>query len=138
MSKSVPDDVRQLVAERAGYRCEYCLVPDDVTFIPHQVDHIIAQKHRGRATLDNLAYACALCNHRKGSDLASYDEQTDRVVSLYHPRRDQWGDHFRLEGSVIVPLTAVGRVTVGLLQLNRPSLQAEREQLRRLNRLSTP
>ena len=138
MSKSLPDDVRQLVAERASYRCEYCLVPADLTFIPHQIDHIIAQKHRGHSTLDNLAYACALCNKRKGSDVASYDELTERVVPLYHPRRDTWNDHFRLDGAIIAPLTPEGRATVTLLQLNRPSLVAERELLRRENRLPTP
>jgi len=97
MSKSLPDDVRQLVAERAGYRCEYCLIPDDLAFVPHHIDHIIAQKHRGRSTLDNLPFACALCNKRKGSDVESYDELTDRIVPLYHPRRHTWSDHFRLE-----------------------------------------
>lgn len=126
MSSSLPADVRRLVAERAGFRCEYCLVPDSLTFAPHEIDHIIALKHGGGSKLDNLAYSCAVCNKRKGSDVASYDRQTDRVIALYHPRRDSWGEHFQLEGARIVPLTERGRVTVDLLRLNRPTRLAER------------
>jgi hypothetical protein len=127
MSKSIPDDVRQMVAERAGYRCKYCLIPESQAFIPHQIDHVIAQKHRGKSTLDNLAYSCALCNKRKGSDVASFDEETEQVVPLYNPRRDVWAEHFRLDGIMIEPVSPTGRVTVLLLQLNRPSLLAERQ-----------
>jgi 5-methylcytosine-specific restriction endonuclease McrA len=110
MSKSIPDDVRQMVAERAGYRCEYCLIPESQVFIPHQIDHIIAQKHRGKSTLDNLAYSCALCNKRKGSDVASFDEETDQVVPLYNPRRNVWAEHFRLDGVSIQPISPTGRL----------------------------
>jgi 5-methylcytosine-specific restriction endonuclease McrA len=129
MSKLIPDDVRQMVAERADYRCEYCLIPESQAFIPHQIDHVIAQKHRGKSTLDNLAYSCALCNKRKGSDVASYDEETEQVVPLYNPRRDVWAEHFQMDGAVIEPVSPTGRVTVLLLQLNRPTLLAERQLL---------
>ncbi len=138
MSNPLPDDVRQLVAERAGFCCEYCLIPDSQSFIPHQIDHIIARKHRGQSTLDNLAYSCALCNKRKGSDIASWDELTDQIVPLFHARHDVWSDHFRLDGATIEPLSPVGRVTVQLLQLNRPVLLAERELLIALELLTTP
>lgn len=127
MSSSLPADVRQLVAERADYRCEYCLIREADSFLAFQIDHIIALKHRGPSKLDNLAYCCALCNMRKGSDVASFDEESGRVVPLYHPRRDQWSDHFRLEGGQIHPLTDIGQVTVTLLQLNRSELIVERE-----------
>lgn len=129
MSSSLPADIHRLVAERAGFRCEYCLVPDSLTFAPHEVDHIIALKHGGRSLLDNLAYTCVICNRRKGSDVASFDIVTDRVVPLYHPRRDVWADHFQLDGARIVPRTPQGRATVSLLRLNRPSRLAERHLL---------
>jgi len=138
MTRSLPDDVRMLVAERADYRCEYCLIPEDDSFVPHQVDHIIARKHGGSSSLDNLAFCCALCNMRKGSDVASFDASTDRVVALYHPRRQVWSEHFRLAGIVIEPLTDAGRVTVALLQLNRAALLLEREFLARQGRLVIP
>lgn len=129
MSSSLPADVRRLVAERADFRCEYCLIPESQVFIPHQIDHVIAQKHGGGSTLDNLAYSCAPCNKRKGSDLASVDPETDQVTRFFHPRRDVWAEHFRLEEARIEPLTAIGRATVQLLQLNRPQLLIEREYL---------
>jgi hypothetical protein len=129
MSSSLPEDVRQMVAERAGYRCEYCLIPDSDSFLAFHIDHIIALKHRGRSVLTNLAYSCALCNMRKGSDVASFDEVTGRVVPLFHPRHDDWAEHFSLEHGVIAPRTDVGRVTVALLDLNHPHHVQERELL---------
>jgi hypothetical protein len=138
MGNPLPDDVRLLVAERASFRCEYCLIPEDQSFVPHQIDHIIALKHGGSSTLDNLAYSCALCNRRKGSDVASFDRQTDLVVPLFHPRRDVWNEHFRLVDNSVEPLTATGRVTVNLLRLNRHERLVERELLRRAGRLVPP
>jgi hypothetical protein len=138
VSSTLPADVRELVAERAGFRCEYCLVADSLTFAPHEIDHIIAVKHGGRSVLDNLAYACAICNRRKGSDVASFDRLSDRVVPLFHPRRDHWGDHFRLDGTRIEPLSAEGRVTVELLRLNRPSRLAERQLMLAAGALKPP
>ena len=138
MSRPLPDDVRILVAERADFRCEYCLITEEDSFVPHQVDHIIARKHGGSSRFDNLAFCCAMCNMRKGSDVASFDEQTDQVVPLFHPRRQVWSEHFRLAGALIEPLTDIGRVTVALLQLNRADLLVERELLIRQGRLVTP
>ncbi len=138
MSRPLPEDVRQLVAERAGYCCEYCLIPENLSFIPHQIDHIRALKHGGKSTLDNLAYSCALCNKRKGSDIASFDEINNQVVPLFNPRRDVWTEHFALDKASIMPISATGRVTVQLLQLNRPQLLADRELLLGLGLLNSP
>jgi hypothetical protein len=38
--------LRMAVRERAGYRCEYCLVPERVTFTEHEIDHVVAVKAR--------------------------------------------------------------------------------------------
>ncbi len=38
-------------------------------------------------------------------------------------------DHFKLDGALIVPLTAQGRVTVKIFQLNHPHRIAERLRL---------
>jgi len=53
---------------------------------------------------------------------------------LFNPRKHQWLDHFRLNGSQIEPLTAEGRVTMFLLRLNSSERLVERELLIRLNR----
>jgi len=36
----------------------------------HQIDHIIADQHKGATTLDNLALACLPCNNHKGPNIS--------------------------------------------------------------------
>jgi 5-methylcytosine-specific restriction endonuclease McrA len=121
--------MRNLVRRRARRRCEYCLLHDSDATVPHEPDHIIARKHRGPTTAANLAWACAACNGQKGTDIASIDTETEELVRLFHPRSDDWSSHFRLEGTVVVPLTGVARVTEFLLQLNRFDRLANRRWL---------
>jgi hypothetical protein len=87
--------------------------------LKHEVDHIIAEKHGGSSDEANLAYACAQCNRFKGSDLASIDPRSKKIIPLFNPRTDNWHDHFTLDGPIIVPLTESGRATERLLQLNQ-------------------
>lgn len=130
----IPQELRRLVSERAAGCCEYCLIPEKAVLFAHQIDHIIAEKHGGLTQADNLALSCAICNKYKGSDIASLDE--NEVVALFHPRRQRWDAHFQLQEAVIVPLTAQGRVTVKLLQLNRFERVAERRLLMRAGLLA--
>lgn len=65
-------------------------------------------KHGGHPRLDNLAYACAICNRRKGSDVASIDPLTGELVPVFNPRLQRWGDHFRLDAEWIIPITRTG------------------------------
>lgn len=39
------------VRRRAAGRCEYCLFPESASELPFHIDHIIAEKHGGRASL---------------------------------------------------------------------------------------
>jgi hypothetical protein len=123
---------RREVARGADYRCEYCRIHSDDTGFLHQVDHVVSRKHRGNSILENLAYACILCNRHKGSDIASLDPNIRKAVLLFHPRRDRWADHFRLNGGRIEPISAVGRVTVQLPRLNTSERLAERRLLQSL------
>jgi hypothetical protein len=84
--------------------------------------------------MDNLAYACLRCNAWKGSDIGSFDLETGCFVSLFNPRRQSWGDHFRLKGFVIEPLTAEGRVTARILRLNIDKRVVERRALMLIGR----
>ena len=118
--------LRRMVRERAGGCCEYCQTPEDFALVPHQIDHIISEKHGGQTVAANLALSCTLCNQHKGSDVAAIDPATGEPVALYHPRCDSWSDHFRPQTASIVALTPQGRATVRLLQLNRPERLAER------------
>jgi hypothetical protein len=42
--------LEQLVWERANGRCEYCQMSQEFDVLTFEVDHIIAQKHRGETT----------------------------------------------------------------------------------------
>ncbi len=114
----ISDSLRQQVITRANHRCEYCLIHQEDSLYVHEVDHIIAEKHRGETVSDNLCLACLDCNRHKGSDVASFDPETEAVTLLFNPRQQRWADHFRLDGARIVPLSPEGRVTVFVLKLN--------------------
>lgn len=122
----IPAELRRAVRLRARDCCEYCLIPESMTFATHEIDHVIAEKHGGPTEADNLALACTLCNGFKGSDLASIDAESGAIVPLFNPRRDRWVEHFRFENGLVEPLTASGRATVRLLQLNQPHRVEER------------
>ena len=96
VSNHISDDLRRLVAARAKYLCEYCLVHEEDTYFGCEVDHIISLKHGGPTTAENLAYACAFCNRQKGSDIGSILWQTGEFIRFFNPRTDRWADHFQL------------------------------------------
>ena len=125
----IPVALRRLVEERANQCCEYCQLPAGVAFFPHEVDHVIAEKHGGLTDADNLAFTCWRCNRHKGSDLGSFDPQTGAFSFLFNPRTQQWTEHFAFEGIALTGLTPEGRTTVKLLQLNNDERLAERQRL---------
>lgn len=126
MSSYVPAALRRLVTERAGGRCEYCRYPQQASFLTFEVEHIISEKHDGPTEPDNLALACPYCNSHKGTDLGSLDPEGGILTPFFHPRRQEWASHFRVEGAHILPLTPAGRVTVKILRFNDPDRIAER------------
>ena len=129
----IPAPLLAVLRERAKNRCEYCLLPEAYLSL-HEPDHIVAIQHHGPTTAENLALACFDCNRRKGPNLSSIDPITGRVSVLFHPRRDEWLEHFRLDGAEIVGLTAKGRATVELLQFNAPQRVRIRQELQRAGR----
>jgi hypothetical protein len=123
--------LRELVRLRAAGFCEYCRISERFTLAEHEIDHVIAVKHGGRTVVENLALCCTVCNRFKGSDIASIDPETGQLTPLFHPRLDLWDDHLEFRNGEILGLTARGRVTVRLLQMNRPMRIKERQLLRR-------
>ena len=121
--------LRQRVRERAGDRCEYCrLRQQHDPFHPFHVEHVVPRQHRGSDDFANLAWSCHQCNLHKGPNLAGLDPDTNEMVRLFDPRRHQWRDHFALDGPRIVGLTAAGRTTAWVLEMN----SEERTELRRV------
>jgi len=122
-------ELRQLVSDRAQGRCEYCLLHQDFSIYTHEVDHIIAQKHDGQTTADNLALSCLSCNRHKGTDLSTFDPATGELTLLFNPRSQIWEEHFVLNNSRIEGTTAVGRATAKLLMFNTSNRILERQLL---------
>ena len=112
--------LRKKVWRRANERCEYCLVPVGFDASPACIDHIIALKHRGPTTAANLALSCYHCNSFKGDNIAGIDPKTFQLTSLYHPRDDDWTEHFSWSGTAIIGRTPAGRATAYVLNLNDP------------------
>lgn len=113
------DETRRLVRARASHRCEYCgLAQQDSPLAALHIEHVIPRKHGGTDDVENLALACIDCNLRKGSNLAGIDPVSGLLTPLFHPRRDRWNTHFVWKESAIVGVTAVGRTTVAVLDLN--------------------
>ena len=134
MSSRISSETRQIVAARANYVCEYCLIAEEDAYFRFQVEHIISRKHGGSSELENLALACVFCNRYKGSDIASLIPETNKLIRFYNPRVDRWNEHFRLNGVVIEPLTEIGEATVRILQMNHDDQILERQGLSRRGR----
>jgi hypothetical protein len=111
--------LQHLVRLRAGNRCEYCqLNQEDSPLASLHVEHIIPRKHGGKDEPENLCLACIDCNLHKGPNLTGFDPDTDAVTELFHPRRQQWDEHFAWQGIRIVGKTPAGRTTVRVLEMN--------------------
>jgi 5-methylcytosine-specific restriction endonuclease McrA len=140
----IPQEIREAVRRRARGAYEYCQLPQAASVLPHQVDHIIGKQHQGTDALDNLCLCCIRCNLKKGPNIASVDPETGHVVSLFHPRRHVWPEHFSLsEDGRLHGLTPEGRVTVQLMDMNEISRMSMRSLLLRfpglhLSRGGTP
>jgi len=89
--------LRLAVRKRANARCEYCRLPD---LVPHlmrfHLEHIRPRRHGGSSSLSNLAWACARCNERKGTNLSSVDPDTDKPVRLFNPPARRVDEALRL------------------------------------------
>lgn len=104
-------------------------MPGRLDVLPFQIDHIVARKHGGHTRAENLALSCYPCNAYKGPNIAGMDEQTGQVTRLFHPRRDDWPTHFAWFGPTLLGRTAIGRVTVAVLDINQPDRLAVRHSL---------
>jgi hypothetical protein len=110
----------ELVRDRAAQCCEYCQLPQTLSSIPFEIDHIVSRKHRGPSTPENLAFSCFYCNSYKGPNIAGIDPESGQLSRLYHPRSDRWGEHLRWSGATLTGLTPIGRTTVEVLGINSP------------------
>ena len=118
------------VAQRAAHRCEYCGAPEAVFNFPFEIEHIIPLGCGGIDEASNWALACRSCNLHKSCHLEGIDPETQMSVGLYHPRRQQWSEHFRADTAtgLIHGISTAGRATVPRLKMNSPTQIAARRQ----------
>ena len=121
--------LRQFVWDRAGDACEYCHLPQQFDAMPFQIDHILARKHGGATAAENLALSCYDCNVYKGPNIAGIDPETLEVTRLFHPREDDWDDHFAWNGAELTGRTPAGRSTIDVLKINLPQRTEHRRNL---------
>jgi hypothetical protein len=71
-----------------------------------------------------LAFSCQGCNGHKYIKTEAPDPFSGEIVSLFHPRRHCWDDHFAwsTDFTRILGRTPTGRATVAALHLNRENL----------------
>jgi len=112
------DSLPQFVRRRAKNACEYCQVAQEHMPTTHELDHIIAVKHRGPSVAGNLALACFACSRHKSCNLSGVDPKSGQIVRLFHPRRHKWSTHFVWDGPILVGRTAIGRTTIEVLEIN--------------------
>lgn len=120
----ISSEQKSIVAQRAGYCCEYCLSQMRYAPDPFAVDHIVPSALGGANDLSNLAYACLGWNGRKFTATTANDPVTGEIAPLYNPRIHQWLDHFgwSTDFTLMIGLTPAGRATIERLQLNRPGV----------------
>ncbi len=132
MRRYIPKSVRQLVAERAGHRCEYCRVLESDSNFDFHIEHIISIQHGGTDAPDNLAYACSICNWKKGSNISTLLD--GELVPLFNPRREDWFRHFGVENGLIFPHSKIATATIKLLDFNNIDNVIERQELAEVGR----
>jgi hypothetical protein len=116
---SISNDQRRRVRERAAGCCEYCRVSQSSHLARFHVDHVVAIKHGGTDTDNNLCLSCAKCNGYKGSNVAALDPLTRAATKLYDPRQQKWDEHFNINpDATLSGLTPEGRTTIFVLRMN--------------------
>lgn len=110
--------IEQDVARRAAGRCEYCRMHQSLQGATFHVEHVIPRSRGGASDLDNLAWACPSCNLHKSNRVEVRSADDPEMISLFNPRADNWHDHFRWNGDIVLGLTSCGRATIEALLLN--------------------
>jgi 5-methylcytosine-specific restriction endonuclease McrA len=91
MSNPSWQTTKELVHNRAGGCCEYCLTCEINMGQAMHVEHI---NSTGGDRSDNLCLACPNCNFAKATTTAAEDPETGKEVSLFNPRSQVWDEHF--------------------------------------------
>lgn len=126
----IPVELVREVEQLAQGCCEYCKCLQDFSPAKFPTDHIVPLVLGGRSEVGNLAKACVACNGSKHAATSATDPLTGQAAPLFHPRKDDWHEHFQWSGDLLrmEGLTPTGRATIERLKTNR----AETVNLRRV------
>lgn len=129
MSVYLSEAVRRQLEEADDHRCAYCQTSQANSGQRMVPDHIVPESQGGAKVFANLCFACRLCNEYKGARTSGIDPLTGQTVPLFHPRQQTWREHFAWEesGARLIGLTAVGRATILVLQMNHEVIIAARQ-----------
>jgi hypothetical protein len=119
---------RRRVIEAFRNRCAYCLTSAEIIGPFLEIDHIIPVSRGGSSEEENLALSCPNCNVYKSDQIDGVDPNTGDRVRLFHPRQQQWKEHFSWseDGIWVIGKTPEGRATIATLNMNEPHLRASR------------
>jgi len=117
----LPAEMVRRVRTDARNRCGYCLSPQKLVMARLQIEHIIPRSQGGPDDEANLWLSCSFCNGHKSDKTEAIDPESGDVVPLFHPRFQQWSEHFHWsdDGLRVIGLTPIGRATVVALHLDR-------------------
>src|SRR5262245_198516 len=113
-------EIADRVRAAAHNRCGYCLSPQHLVMARLEIEHIIPKARGGGSEESNLWLSCPICNRHKSDRVVAVDSESGQEVALFHPRTQQWSQHFRWseDGLRIIGLTPTGRATVVALHLD--------------------
>ncbi|MCH8961882.1 MAG: HNH endonuclease [Bacteroidetes bacterium] len=134
----IPTQLRQLVVARANHRCEYCGLSQQGQAATFHIDHVVPLAAGGPTTADNLALACVSCSLYKAARQRAVDPESGQPVPMYHPRQNEWHEHFYWVDTHIRGKTATGRAMLEALRMNRSVMLAIRAEEALLGRHSPP
>ena len=128
---SISASLRRIIVSRANGCCEYCKSPADFSTEPFSIEHILPRARGGGNEAENLACACSGCNVYKSDQVEFLDVVSQQMVPLFNPRTMNWQEHFVWDDSFtsLVGQTAIGRVTIEAIRLNRKPLKNLRRAL---------
>jgi len=124
---TIEPEIRAAVREAFGRRCGYCGVSEIWVGGELEIDHFRPLRYDGADTLDNLVYACTICNRFKSDYWLTAD--APKSLRLLHPGQDDLTTHvLETAGGRLVGLTPRGWFHIDRLHLNRPQLIDLRQQ----------
>lgn len=128
MATYLSDELRRRIDEADRRCCCYCRTAESNSGTRLTYDHITPASKGGETTFENVCLACSACNEHKSDATHAVDPISGETVSLFHPRRQRWSDHFNwsVDATRIEGVTPVGRAMVIALRMNHLIIVAAR------------